>query len=956
MEKIPPHRNWFVPIVIGTLMFLGVYVISFNNYLLYHTLAEMFGIAVSMAIFIIAWNTRFNLDNNAFLMIGIAYLFIGVIDVLHMLAYKGMGVFPGHDANLPTQLWIASRYMQSITFLAAPFFIHRKNIGKPVFTAYMALTIVLVVSIFFWEIFPVCFDAGKGLTPFKKISEYLICLILLLSMVKFYRERKSFDSCVFNFIMAALVLNIMTGISFTLYSHPYSFTNFFGHYIKIFYFYLIYKAIIETGLARPYDVLFRTLKESETALGESEARYRSMMEATQDPVYICSPDFTISFMNPAMIARTGYNAIGKPCYEAINGLDARCGFCEFDEIKKGTPVKKETFRQKDGKYYHVTHSPIHHVDGSISKLAVFRDITDLKEVELQYRKERDKARLYLHIVGNIIVVLNPDTTVALINRRGCELLEYDEKNILGKKWFHTFVPEKDREGALSDFQGILAGPVKSFEYYENSIISRNGKEILVSWHNTLLTDETGKISGTLSSGEDITESRRVRNELLQELSVSSALSELYVPLISPDISMEEIGKKILENGKRITRSEQGFVSIIDPSNGDQIHHTLTEMMGDQCKLNDGNNRVIKFRKEDDGSYRGLWGHSLNTREPFFTNSPEHHSSYRGLPDGHIPIHNFLSVPVLFNEILLGQIALCNKKDDYLEKDVEAVRRLAQYYALAIHRWQTADNLRRAKDELEQRVQERTEALSAANLLLVNEIEERKILEDNLMRSEKELKNLSGKLIQSYEEERRRIGEELHDGIAQTLSAIKVWSDAAISQMEKQKPDESLNSLRSILSLAKASVEEVRNIIKNLRPAILDDLGLKAAVSWLCQEFEKTHPGIVLAKNVNLTDEKIPENLNIVIFRIMQEAMNNISKHSRATRASVLLNRFRDSLELKIYDNGAGFDVDEVSGRTEPMEKGIGLNTMEERARLSGGVFSIVSSPVRGTTLTVTWKI
>jgi signal transduction histidine kinase len=307
--------------------------------------------------------------------------------------------------------------------------------------------------------------------------------------------------------------------------------------------------------------------------------------------------------------------------------------------------------------------------------------------------------------------------------------------------------------------------------------------------------------------------------------------------------------------------------------------------------------------------------------------------------------------------LVGQIALGNKKENFDEKDVEAINRLAQYYALAINRWQIADTLRKAKDELEIRVKERTQALTDTNLLLVNEIEERKLLEDNLLKSEKELKDLSGKLIQSYEEERRRIGKELHDGLAQTLSAIKVWSDAAIARMGKNMSEESVEPIHSILSLAKASVNEVRNIIKNLRPTILDDLGLHAAISWLCQEFEKMHPMVAMQRKINLMDQRIPESLKIVIFRILQEALNNISKHSMASSVSVMLNQADDTIEMNIYDNGIGFDLEDVKATaSQPMGKGIGLSSMEERARLSGGVFSMITSPAKGATVRVIWKM
>ena len=784
MNERVTSKRLLMQILLCTLIFFAVFLIGLSNYLLYHTLAEMFGIVVSIAIFIIAWNTRKNLDNNAFLIIGVAYLFIGGIDLLHLLAYKGMGVFKTHDGNLPTQLWVSARLLQSISFLLAPFFVHRKVPAKAILFGYMGLTLLLIASIFYWKVFPVCFIEGMGLTPFKKVTEYVICLMLALSIVLFFKNRQAFDETVLWYIMASVCLTIISEVSLTLYVHPYSLSNFMGHYFKIISFYLIYKAIIEIGLQRPYDVLFRNLKQNENALSESEAKYRSMMEAMQDPVYIASQDFTVSYMNPAMISWIGRDAIGEHCYKALNGYDRKCDFCDFHEISRGGLKIKETFRQKDGRYYHVTHSPVYHVDGSVSKLTIFRDITEIKQIELECRQERDKARLYLDIVGSMVIVLNPDQTVALINKKGCELLETDEKDIVGKKWFDTFVPEKDREAAKSVFREIMSGEIQSSEFFENMIMSRKNNEKLISWHNSILRDENGMITGTLSSGEDITASRKLQNDL-------------------------------------------------------------------------------------------LWESEVN---------------------------------------------------------------------------------RKAKEELEIRVKERTNALSETNRILVNEIEERKTLAENLLRSETELKNLSAKRIQSYEEERRRIGEELHDGLAQTLSAIKVWSDAAIARMENNKPEESMESIRSILTLAKTSVSEVRNIIKNLRPTVLDDLGLEAAVSWLCQEFEKTHSQIVLKRKINLINEQIPESLKIVIFRITQEALNNVSKHSGANLVSVLLNQCPDTIELTVHDNGIGFNIDDALNASQPMERGLGLTSMEERAKLSGGVFSIVASPAKGAMVRVIWKI
>ena len=948
-------RRWKVlPFLVCTGVFVSVYGISNSNYLLFHSLAELFSMGVSMAVFIIAWNTRKHLDNTALLIIGVAYLFISGIDLLHTLAYQGMGVFKGGKTNLPTQLWISARLLQSLTFFIAPFFLHRNISIKAIFFSYTGFAALLLFSIFIWKIFPECHVEGIGLTPFKKNCEYLISIILLLSIFLFFRSRKFFDGTVFRYIIASICLTIAGELAFTLYIGVYDLSNFLGHYFKIISFYLIYKAIVETGLTRPYDVLFRNLKLKETALAESEAKYRSMMESITDPVYIASPDFKVAFMNPAMISMVGRDETGKTCFQSISGNSNQCDFCVFPEIKRENTIVKETLRQKDGRYYHVTHSPICHTDGSISKLTIFRDVTDLKQIEFECRRERDKARLYLDIIGNIVVVLHADTTVALINKKGCELLGWPEKEVIGKKWFDTFVPESDRESAKSAFQAVTSGVAPDFEYFQNRIVGRHGNERIISWHNVVLRNEAGEIIGSLSSGDDITASKQLQAELLWELNVNSALSDLYAPLISPDITLAEAAGKILEKIMAVTGSDYGYVSAINPDSADGVGCIVADMMPEQY-ARIGKAGCPAFSEADYVS-GGFRNRILKAEVPLFINTPEDHESERLLSAHAVPVKKMLCAPVVFNEHPIGRIVLFNKEEDYGKKEIEAVSRFARHYALAVNRLQIKESMNRAKQELELRVEERTRDLSHSNVMLIKEIEERKILEQNLLKSESELKDLSEKLIRSYEEERRRVGEELHDGLAQTLSAIKVWSDAALAQMGKKRVEEAMKSVRSILAQAKGSVTEVRNIIKNLRPGVLDDLGLGAAISWLGQEFEKMHPGIDLQKEIKLIDEeRISENLKIVIFRIVQEALNNISKHSGSTAVSLLLDQTGQSLKMKVWDNGIGFDTG-AAKTLDPTEKGIGLSSMQERARLSGGVFSITSSPGKGAAIEVDWEM
>jgi len=260
------RKKTYLAILFGIALLFGLYLTSLYSYLLFHGLAELFSIVIACGIFMLAWNSRRFLDNTYLLFIGIAYLFIGGLDLIHTLAYKGMGVFPGYDANLSTQLWVAARYVESLSLLIACFFIGRKLKTNLVFLSYISAMFLLLGSIFSWNLFPLCFVEGMGLTAFKKISEYIISLILLASIAMLFKKRREFDEGVLRLLIASIILTIGSELSFTFYVHVYGLFNLIGHYLKIISFYLIYKAVIETGLVRPYALLFRDLKRSEKAL------------------------------------------------------------------------------------------------------------------------------------------------------------------------------------------------------------------------------------------------------------------------------------------------------------------------------------------------------------------------------------------------------------------------------------------------------------------------------------------------------------------------------------------------------------------------------------------------------------------------------------------------------------------------------------------------------------------
>jgi signal transduction histidine kinase len=249
-------------------IFVALYALSRTSYLAMHTLVEMFSVVVACSIFMIAWNTRRFITNGFFLFLGISLLFVGILDLVHTLAYKGMNVFSGYDANLPTQLWIASRYLTALSLLGALLVGGRSLNAYGVLAGYATATAVLLFSIF-GGYFPDCYVEGSGLTAFKIASEYIISLLFAGTLVLFYRLRREFEPAILGMLAGAVVCSIISELVFTLYIGVYDVFNLLGHFCKVLAFYLIYKALIETSLIRPYALFFRQLSDKTRELERS---------------------------------------------------------------------------------------------------------------------------------------------------------------------------------------------------------------------------------------------------------------------------------------------------------------------------------------------------------------------------------------------------------------------------------------------------------------------------------------------------------------------------------------------------------------------------------------------------------------------------------------------------------------------------------------------------------------
>jgi len=293
--------SWLPEILLLGGGMLTLYVSMRSNYLLFHTIAELFSIVVASALFMIAWNTRHVNQSQFLAFIGLSFPAVAALDFVHTMAYRGMHVFPDAGTDLPTQLWIAARYIQAANFLAAPLLLPNARLQPGMVLAAQAVLFSLTILLIFpLDAFPACFVEGEGLTTFKVASEYVIATMGALACAALWVKRRHFEDGVFLPVFGAFALLVPQEMAFTLYQDPYGLTNALGHFLKILSFYLLYKAIVVTALKNPHDLMFSRLCRSEQALRdhlgslettvaqrtaelrESESRWRALLECSND--------------------------------------------------------------------------------------------------------------------------------------------------------------------------------------------------------------------------------------------------------------------------------------------------------------------------------------------------------------------------------------------------------------------------------------------------------------------------------------------------------------------------------------------------------------------------------------------------------------------------------------------------------------------------------------------------
>jgi signal transduction histidine kinase len=222
----------------------------------------------------------------------------------------------------------------------------------------------------------------------------------------------------------------------------------------------------------------------------------------------------------------------------------------------------------------------------------------------------------------------------------------------------------------------------------------------------------------------------------------------------------------------------------------------------------------------------------------------------------------------------------------------------------------------------------------------------KNLELELRDSQRRLKEFSRKSIEALEADRKAVSRELHDSIGGNLAAIKFAMESIVKKIA-EKPDAATTSLEKTISHLAETIKECKRISANLRPEIIDDRGLLPTIAWHTRQFSQHYNQIKIIQQLDVDERELPELLKIVIYRVIQEALNNAAMHSKADTIYIRLKKSGNYFEAEVEDNGRGFDFKEVSNCSD-RSSGFGLKSMRERVEIIGGSFSVHSLMGAGT--------
>lgn len=622
-----------------------------------------------------------------------------------------------------------------------------------------------------------------------------------------------------------------------------------------------------------------------------------MVESANDAIFFKDLKSRYVIANNKTLESFGLSreeVIEKNDYELMPDKEEAKRNIEDDQIVFNTGKPKEITKHMkgtDGKEYWFEAIKVPQFDDNgniIGLVGIARDITDRKNTENLLRESEEKFKSMVENISDWIWEVDKNGVYTYASPKIKDILGYKPEEIIGKTPFELMSKYETKK--IAKIFGEIAKKKKPFSGLENWNVHKNGTDVLLETSGIPILDEKRNLEGYRGIDRDITERKQAEDALKERVKELNGLYGLG-RLSEQAGNLEELFSRFLK-----------------------------DIVPESMKFPDKVCAKIELDKEE---YRYTKYKCVNCLfAPIIV---------KGERRGKLTIGYVEEIPFI--------------KEFEQEFEQELVNGYAERLGKIIERIEAKDALQKAYYELEERVIERTIELTKLNKELKQEIIERKNAEEELKSSRKQLRNLSLYLQNVREEERTRIAREIHDDLGQALTALKM----DLSWLENRLPENQnllFDKTASMSKLIDSTIRSVQKISAELRPGLLDDLGLSAAIEWQAEEFQK-RSGISCKVNLSFNDDSLDTVLSTAIFRIFQETLTNIVRHSNATEASVSVIEQSGKLTIEVKDNGKGITEEQISDA-----KSLGIIGIRERVRPWGGEVNIKGKKGKGTTVAV----
>ncbi len=478
--------------------------------LAFHSLAELFSVVVGVMMFVVAWHTRDLVRNDFLLWLGIGYLWVALLDGLHLLTVPGVGLFPVHDAEITLHLWIYTRLCEALLlFSAFQFLDYPLNPRKALIAGgTLSLLVAFAAIAFRW---PPMLDS-QGLTGYKISAEVLIMGLLLGVLLRLYRQRERMQAAVLHPLLASVLFTLVAELSFTLYSDFGRPAFLVGHLLKFLSFWMIYRAIVETSLRRPFALLSRASRS---------------YDAIPHPALMVDTGGRILQANRAAAEMAGAEAdalLGQPVHQRFHAADLDPEDCELCRAIASQRSMQGyiLYLEPEDSWYQLSLAPLSEDDPSMGMVQTLLDITmqirisrDLTET-VRKRRRVEEALLaseekYRQLVENAteIILVAQDGCIRFVNPKIEEVLGYPMQELQDQP-FLQFVYEEDRRLVGERHAARLRGET-DFPVYSFRVVHRDGslrhleiKAVRIDWEGR---------PATLNFLNDVTDRRKAEQAL-----------------------------------------------------------------------------------------------------------------------------------------------------------------------------------------------------------------------------------------------------------------------------------------------------------------------------------------------------------------------------------------------------------------------------------------------------------